>query len=227
MAPTIKKRKIIVADDQDVTRLSLSYALQKQPNIQVVGEAENGEQVLPLLQETGAQLVLMDVEMPGMNGITATRLIKKQYPQIKVIMLTGHDQAEPVHASLAAGADAYCMKDITMDRLVEVIDMVMEGALWLDPAIARLVMNALPGKSARVDETAAMAAPSHQYHANLTEREWDVLNLIVKGKSNQAIADALFISMPTVKTHVGNILKKLSVDDRTQIAVKALNEGLA
>jgi two-component system NarL family response regulator len=218
---TIKERKIIIAEDQEVTRLSLSYALQKQPGIQIMGEAENGEQAVALLRQTPVHLVLMDVEMPKMNGITATRLIKKQFPQVKVIMLTSHDQAEPVHASLAAGADAYCMKDIKIARLIEVINMVIEGALWLDPAIAQLVMNSFTGKSSKEEKD-----HPQQYQTNLTEPEWDILDLIAKGKSNPEIEEALLISLPTVQNQVGSLLQKLAVDDRTQIAVKALNEGL-
>lgn len=223
---TIKERKIIIADDQEVTRLSLSYALQKQPGIQIVGEAENGEQAVALLRQTPAHLVLMDVEMPKMNGITATRLIKQQFHQVKVIILTGHDRAEPVHAALAAGADAYCMKDIKIARLIEVINMVMEGALWLDPAIAQLVMNAFTGKSSKEEKDSPISS-SQRYQANLTEPEWGILGLIVKGKSNPEIADVLMISLPAVQSHVGSILQKLAVDDWTQLAVKALNEKLA
>jgi len=165
----------------------------------------------------------MDIEMPVMDGIQATHLIKRQFPEIGVVMLTSHDEGEDVYASLAAGADAYCKKDIRTERLIQVIQMVSEGAMWLDPAIARLVMQALP---LTLPEKYRQPQGRQKYKTGLTERELEVLECIVNGKSNQEIAEKLVITIHTVKAHVANIIQKLSVDDRTQAAVKAIRDGL-
>jgi DNA-binding NarL/FixJ family response regulator len=167
----------------------------------------------------------MDINMPILDGIEATRQIKAKLPQIKVIMLTSHDAGDEVYASLAAGADAYCLKDIKLERLIQVIEMVNEGALWLDPAIAQMVVKALPLNLPERLKTPSSSNRNH-YNLELTERESEVLGKIVEGKSNKEIADALFITIHTVKAHVANIISKLAVDDRTQAAVKALRDGL-
>jgi DNA-binding NarL/FixJ family response regulator len=208
-------------DDQEVTRTGLSYGLQaKAKHLDIVGEAENGEQALTLVQEKKPHVVLMDIQMPVMDGITATRQIKAHSQEVKVIMLTSYSVEEEVYASLAGGADAYCLKDIKMELLLHVMGFVVDGGSWLDPAIARMVFNALPSKQQPGKET------RKQYNTNLTEREMEVLELIVAGNSNKEIAQILGLSMHTVKTHVCNIIQKLAVDDRTQAAVKALQSGM-
>jgi len=145
-------------------------------------------------------------------------------------MLTSIQSHDEVLASMAAGADAYCMKEIKLDRLAQVIEMVMDGAIWLDPNIARMVMQILPEKSDSTKtetNTSFSSNPSKiRYNTELTEREIEVMRLIVDGKSNKEIAQILKITGHTVKAHVGNIIQKLAVDDRTQVAVKALREGL-
>lgn len=159
-----------------------------------------------------------------MDGIEATQKIKRDFPHIKVVILTSHQDGEEVYASLAAGADAYCMKDIRIERLIQIMDMVYDGAIWLDPAIARLVMDSL---MIRVPEKARDTTQSRQrYNVDLTDRELEVLKLIVEGRSNKEIADKLVITVHTAKAHVGNIMQKLAVDDRTQATVKALHDGL-
>lgn len=215
--------KVIIGEDHELTRLGLSYALQKLNGIEVVGEAEDGEQVLALIEKTKPDIVLLDVEMPNMNGIIATQRIKAKFPELRVVMLTSHAEGELVYASLAAGADAYCMKDIKGDRLVQVLEMVAQGAVWLDPTIARMVMNALPVKLPGEKEIGSLQP---RYVTDLTEREQEVLKLIAQGKTNKEISDKLTITIHTVKAHVCNIIQKLAVDDRTQAAVKAIREGL-
>jgi len=216
--------KLVIAEDHELTRSGLVFSLEKKaPHIKVVGEAERGDQVVELVEKERPNVVLMDLEMPVMDGIEATHLIKQRFPQTRVMMLTSHEEGEEVYAALAAGADAYCKKDIKAERLVQVIEMVNDGTVWLDPAIARLVMQALP-----LNLPERMKSPQNRqkYNVELTDREIEVLEQIVAGKSNREIADQLCITVHTVKAHVANIIQKLAVDDRTQAAVKALRDGL-
>ncbi|MFN5540110.1 MAG: response regulator [Candidatus Melainabacteria bacterium] len=218
--------KLLIAEDHELTRMGLSMSLQKRaPNIQIIAEVESGDLAVLEAEKLMPTVILMDINMPILDGIEATRQIKAKLPQIKVIMLTSHDAGDEVYASLAAGADAYCLKDIKLERLIQVIEMVNEGALWLDPAIAQMVVKALPLNLPERLKTPSSSNRNH-YNLELTERESEVLGKIVEGKSNKEIADALFITIHTVKAHVANIISKLAVDDRTQAAVKALRDGL-
>jgi DNA-binding NarL/FixJ family response regulator len=216
--------RILIAEDHELSRVGLSFSLQKKAALQVVAEADNGLKAVTLAKTEHPDVVLMDIGMPVLDGIEATQQIKRQFPQIKVIMLTSHLEGEEVYASLAAGADAYCSKEISVERLIQVIQMVADGAFWLDPAIASLVVKALPlGFSGR---TRVSHPGKGRYAVELTDREREVLELIVEGKSNKEIAEALQITIHTVKAHVCNIIQKLAVDDRTQAAIKALRQGI-
>lgn len=221
-SPTIS---VFIAEDHELSRNGLVFSLEQYPRIKLLGTADNGKKALEQLSKRNPDVILMDIAMPVMDGIEATQFIKLHHPEIKVIMLTSHHHTDMVYASLAAGADAYCLKDIKMDRLVQVIEMVAEGAVWLDPAIAKMVMTALPTGLQNTPATKPAKSKS-AYNTDLTEREHSVLTLIVDGKSNQEIADLLHITIHTAKAHVCNIIQKLAVDDRTQAAVKALREGL-
>lgn len=216
--------KVLIVEDHELTRMGLAVSLQKKSTLQVVGEAESGDKAIELIEELQPNIVLMDINMPIMDGIEATKIVKKKFPEVKVVILTSHTEGDEVYASLAAGADAYCLKDIKLERLIQVIEMVAEGAVWLDPTIAQLVLKALP---LNIPERLKVSAPrGHHYNLELTERELEVLEKIVEGKSNKEIAHDLFITIHTVKAHVCNIINKLAVDDRTQAAVKALRDGL-
>lgn len=214
--------RILIVEDHELARRGLTAMLEENNTLDIVGEAENGEEAVSLALEKHPDIVLMDIGMPVMDGITATQKIKEQSATIKVVMLTSHQEGEEVYAALAAGADAYCMKDIKIERLCQVIEMVQEGAIWLDPAIAKMVMQALPIK---LSERGKQAPTRQRYNALLTEREVEVLRLIVAGKNNKEIAEELTITIHTAKAHVCNIIQKLAVDDRTQAAVKALRDG--
>lgn len=231
--PMTRPIRILIVEDHELARYGLSMALSEKEGIEIVGEAENGQQGVDLALKEKPDVILMDIGMPVLDGIATTQQIKAAWPESRVIMLTSIQNHEEVLASMAAGADAYCLKDIKMERLCQVIQMVLEGAIWLDPAIARMVMQTLP--------TGAEPVPSHnfdaieqtagkkgrvRYNAELTERELEVLKLIVDGKSNKEIAVLLDVSAHTAKAHVGSIIQKLAVDDRTQVAVKALRDGL-
>ena len=165
----------------------------------------------------------MDLGLPGMNGIEATGRIKKDNPDLKIIILTSHEREEEVLASLGSGANAYCLKDIEPCALVNVIREVAKGACWLDPVIAKVALKLFPKP-----ESSMITTNSHMFDARsqLTERELEVLRLLVKGKSNTEIAKDLIVSVHTAKAHVCSILQKLCVDDRVQAAVKAVKENI-
>jgi len=176
-----------------------------------------------LTKELKPDIILMDIGLQGIDGIEATRRIKESNPEIKIIILTSHSDENEVMQSLAAGANAYAMKDIKTEYLIMVIESVNEGAIWLDPAIAKIVREKNPSLLQGKPQSRSNFKAEH---ANLTEREYEVLKLVVDGKSNNEIANDLKISEHTAKAHVCNIIQKLVVDDRTQAAVKAIKEGL-
>jgi len=215
--------KVVVAEDHELARRGLIAMLEEKGNIQVVAEVENGKDAVSVVGKQQPDIILMDIGMPVLDGIFATQQIKTDYPQVKVVMLTSHQEGDEVYAALSAGADAYCLKDIKIDRLCQVLEMVMDGAVWLDPAIAKMVMQALPIK---LPERGKGLHARPKYTTALTEREVEVLSLIVDGKNNKEIAETLNITIHTAKAHVCNIIQKLAVDDRTQAAVKALRDGI-
>jgi two-component system, NarL family, response regulator LiaR len=234
--PTTRPIRIVIVEDHELARYGLSMALSEKDGIEITGEAENGQEGVDLALKEKPDVILMDIGMPVMDGIAATQQIKAAWPESRVIMLTSIQNHEEVLASMAAGADAYCLKDIKIERLCQVIQMVLEGAIWLDPAIARMVMQTLPtgtepllsnhtDKPDAIEQAAGKKSRA-RYNAELTDRELEVLKLIVDGKSNKEIAKLLEVSAHTAKAHVGSIIQKLAVDDRTQVAVKALRDGL-
>ena len=216
---TIAPVKLIIAEDHELSRNGLVFSLQKKTNFKVIGEATNGKSAVEKSIELQPDIVLMDIGMPILDGIHAAKEIKEKAPHIKILMLTSHQDKEEVYASLAAGAEGYCLKDVQLERLIQIIQLVADGAVYLDPQIAKMVLSILP-QAGKQDK--AMGT----FKVDLTEREQEVLQLLVDGKSNQDIADALFVTIHTAKAHVSNIIQKLAVDDRTQAAVKALREGL-
>ena len=231
--------RVIVVEDHDLTRMGLVAALQHRENIQVVGEAISGLQGLKLLEETKPDVAIIDIGLPMIDGIELVRRFQQNRGEdplaTKILMLTMHKTPELVLAAFSAGADSYCMKDISVDKLVEAIYSTHEGNHWLDPAIANIVLQQVrqnvPVGAAAGTKTVIIQGVDREYHqllenAPLTAREREILDLIVAGCSNAQIAERLYITIGTVKTHVRNILNKLSVDDRTQAAVLALRSGL-
>lgn len=207
---------ILLAEDHVVTRLGLRMFLEGAGNMKVAGEANNGEEALSLVNELKPDVVLMDVSMPIMDGIEAAKQLRQRHPDLKIIMMTSSKNEEDVFASLAAGANGYCTKEVSDDRLLTAIATVVRGDLWLDASIAGKVLQALPAPH--------NAEPQEQ--ESLSEREREVLTLLVEGVSNAEISKRLYITNNTVKSHIKHILEKLSVSDRTQAAVKAIREGL-
>ena len=212
-----QKIKIYIVEDYMLTRITYRHTLPKyNSNLEIIKDFETAESCIEALKNENADVVLMDLGLPGMNGIDATHIVRRMNPDIKIIILTSHDSDDEVLASLTAGANAYALKDITPETLATVIESVNKGAFWLDPRIARIALNLFSRlKALNMDE---MYGESFK----LTSRENEVLQMIVDGKSNTEIAKQMIISHNTVKAHVGNILEKLAVSDRVQAAVKAV-----
>lgn len=234
--------RITLIEDHDLTRVGMKTALQQRPGFQVVGEAANGTDGLKLLTNLKPDVAIVDIGLPDIDGIELTRRFRQaqaqmeDHPDTKVLILTLQDQEDTVLAAFAAGADSYCMKDVSLDQLVDALRVTQEGNSWIDPAIARVVLrqtqSSVPQNGAPIPEQqVSITATEPEYNQiieayPLTERELEVLQLIVDGCSNAAIAEKLYITVGTVKTHVRNILNKLCADDRTQAAVRALRSGL-
>lgn len=218
-----KTISVIIVEDFKLTRVGLRCALNANEDIKVVAESDNALDGLELIARYNPNIVLMDLGLAGMNGIEATMKIKEMNRDIKVIALTSHDREEEVIASLSAGAMAYCLKDIDPAKLADVIRDVVNGVCWLDPVIARKVLDAFPKQ-----ETLGILRDknSEEGRVPLTEREFEVLKHLVDGKSNTEIAKELIVSVHTAKAHVCSILQKMCVNDRVQAAVKAVKEGL-
>ncbi len=231
---------VVLVEDHDVVRIGLRTVLQSHPGIKVIGEAANGNQGLKLLQSNPPDVAIIDIGLPGMDGIEMTRQFRAfqaEHAEIttKAIVLTMQGTEESVLAAFAAGADSYCMKDTGMDRLVEAVIMTHGGNPWIDPAIANIVLRqmrrGMPAPKGEGKRTIEIKAVESEYQEllttyPLTDRELEVLELMVAGCTNIAIAEKLFITAGTVKTHVRNILGKLCADDRTEAAVRALRSGL-
>jgi NarL family two-component system response regulator LiaR len=210
----------LLVEDHEIVRLGLRKALEHIPEVSVIAEVGDGKSAVAKAMELCPDLILMDIGLPIMDGVEATRLIKEALPT-KVIIVTSHDNEEDIFAGLSAGADAYCLKGISSSQLGNAIRSVMVGAVWLDPGIAKRVLaQAVGGNAQRCRqknwETDAFG---------LSEREVQVLNLVIDGLSNQEIGKQLFMSQDTAKTHLRHIMEKLRVSDRTQAAVKAIRHG--
>ncbi|HEY9677231.1 MAG TPA: response regulator transcription factor [Drouetiella sp.] len=208
--------KILLVDDHPVTRLGLKFMLEEFDEIVISGEANNATEAFAMFEELQPDLVLMDVDMPDVDGIETARRIKSAHPSAKIVMMTSSREEQHIFASLVAGASGYCTKEISPDRLVAAIKSVMNGDMWLDSTIAGSIMKLIPEPEQQKTTS----------QSQLSEREIAVLKLIGDGLSNAQIGKKLFISAETVKTHIKNILDKLSATDRTQAAVKALKQGL-
>ncbi|WP_198525311.1 response regulator transcription factor [Kamptonema formosum] len=206
--------RVLIVEDDPVMQLGLEQSLAAHPQLAIVGQAEDGYLGVRAALDLKPDVVVMDIGLPRLDGIAATAEIKKALPNVRVVMLTSHTADTEIIAALSSGADAYCIKGANVDRLLVAIAAVAEGAAYLDPLIARKVIDRLKPP-----------APAGNF-AHLSQRELEVLKLMVEGYSNPEIAARLYLSANTVKTHVRNIMNKLSVDDRVQAAVVALRSGL-
>ncbi|MDZ8054522.1 MAG: response regulator [Aulosira sp. ZfuVER01] len=232
--------RIALIEDHDLTRVGIRTALLQKEEIEVVGEAANAAEGLKIIKTLQPDIAIVDIGLPDKDGIELTRELKSTNGaelKTKVLILTLRDNKEAVLAAFAAGADSYCMKDIKFDNLLEAVRVTYNGNAWIDPAIARIVLQQAQQNPAKQDAASlntkntfsTVESGETQEHIDpyiLTERELEVLQLIVEGCSNAVIAERLYITVGTVKTHVRNILNKLCADDRTQAAVRALRSGL-
>ncbi|GCE51150.1 two-component system, NarL family, response regulator LiaR [Thermosporothrix hazakensis] len=207
---------VLLVDDHSVVRQGVRAFLEVQKDLHIVGEASTGEEAIRLVQDIVPDVVLMDLMLPGMNGIEATRQIKRISPSTNVVVLTSYHDDEDIFPALRAGATSYTLKDIRSTELAEIIRKAAHGESVLHSQVANRVIQEV--------REARRAVPP--VFVDLTERELDVLRLIAEGFSNTAIAEKLVISEKTVKGHVSNILNKLHIEDRTQAAVLAWRQGL-
>ena len=245
----MSKVSVVLIEDHDLSRIGLCAALKQYDDVEVIDNAANGNDGLQKVKTHQPDVALVDIGLPDIDGIEVTQKLKEYQAenpdfQTKILMLTMHDSEDSVMAAFAAGADSYSLKDVSMDSLVEAIRNTYEGNAWIDPAIARIVLRqaqssqGIPASASIVtpqgtieDETQAITAVAEEYQQliktyPLTDRELEVLELIVAGCSNADISKRLYITVGTVKTHVCHILNKLCADDRTQAAVRALRAGL-
>jgi DNA-binding NarL/FixJ family response regulator len=208
--------RVLIVEDDPMMQLGLEQVLSNQPNISLIGIAEDGYLAVETALKEKPDLILMDIGLPRMDGIEATKKIKQALPENRIVMLTSHTAETEVIAALSSGADAYCIKGASIDRLYAAIEAASDGATYLDPQVAKYVINHLQPPAPQNDRK----------NTNLSPREFEVLQLMVEGKTNVEIAEELYLSPNTIKTHVRGIMNKLSVDDRVQAAVTALRSGL-
>jgi DNA-binding NarL/FixJ family response regulator len=213
------KKNILIVEDHELTRFGLKTTFEDVDFVDVIYEAASAEDALEIFKNNPIDIVIMDLGLPNMNGIDATQAIHSMNKETKIIILTSHNDEKEVLNSLKAGANAYCSKEINLQRLVQVVQSVADGAAWFDPSIAHIVLQA----TAKTE----VGEPSVKYKDyDLTAREAQILKLMTEGYSNMEIAQHLVISVNTTKAHVASILQKLEVDDRLQAAIKALKEHI-
>jgi len=221
----MNKIRVLIVEDHPMFRQAVSLALEKSGTVEIVGEACDGKKGVQMALELKPDVVLMDIGLPELDGIEATNLIKKSDTEAKVLIFTSREAGDDVFEALASGADGYITKGANETQLLTAINAVNEGTAWLDPSIARLVLsNVQHQKQPEITQETKQKQPKNTY--GLTDRELDVLALIVDGMSNSDIADKLVITKSTVKTHVHSILQKLYVSNRTQATIQAVKEGL-
>jgi NarL family two-component system response regulator LiaR len=209
---TTQTIQVLLVDDHNVVRSGLATFLRAYDDLELVGEAKNGLEAVRLCHKTQPDVILMDLMMPEMDGIAATRAILADYPDIKIIAMTSFEDEELVQGVLAAGAISYLLKNVTSDELAKAIREAVSGRSTLSPEAARVLIQA--------------TRPTKQPLYDLTEREREVLNLVVQGQSNQQIADAMVISLATVKAHVSSILSKLQVSSRAEAIAYAIKHKI-
>lgn len=213
----MSKIKILIAEDHAVVREGTRQILDQESDLSVIAEASNGEEAISLAGSKKPDVIIMDISMPKVDGIQATRRIKELYPDIAILILTAYDDEQFIFSLLEAGAAGYLLKSVRSRELIDAVRQVYSGESVLHPVIARKVLNRfVPSESAETKATAVEI---------LSAREIDVLKLATKGLSNQDIADELCLSLRTVQAHLGHIFNKLGVSSRTEAVVRALKEG--
>ena len=214
----------LLVEDHELYRMGLSMLLDKAEGITLVAESADGLDGIKKARELSPDVILMDIGLPNIDGIEATQRIKDFNPDVKILIFTSRDSENDVFEAFKAGADGYIMKGATPEQTISAIKSVYEGVGWIDPSIAKMVFSNLQKPSANVVTEPEPKKSGNSY--GLTERELDVLELMVEGLSNPQIADKLVITKATAKAHVHSILQKLCVSSRTQATVTAMKEGL-
>lgn len=212
------KKNILIVEDHELTRFGLRTTFDGVDFIGTVFEAEYAQKAFDIVANNQVDLIIMDLGLPNINGIEATKKIRAKNKEIKIVILTSHNDEKEVLESLKAGANAYCSKEINPTRLTQIVNSVLDGASWFDPSIAHVVLKAATNSNTFEN--------SSKNDYNLTTREAQILKLITQGYSNSEIAKELFVSINTTKAHVASILQKLEVDDRLQAALKALKNKI-
>jgi len=207
----MNKISIFIVEDYLLTRMTYKKVLSQYNDIEIKGDYGSAEECLDALTIQNVDVILMDIGLPCISGIQATKIITEKYPNVKIIMLTSHNQEQEVLSSLSSGAHGYALNDIPIEQLYPVIQAVNNGSIWIAPQIAQIVQRSFYN-----------IKTEDKVDFNLTDREKEILGLVVRGLSNTEIAKKIFVSPHTVKAHVCSILNKLSVTDRVQAAVKAV-----
>jgi len=214
------KIKLLLVEDHEMTRMGLQIGIGKSEKLSLIGEAVDGLTAVKMAEQLLPDVILMDIGLPEIDGIEATKRIKNINKDIKILMFTSRESENDVFAALAAGADGYITKGTNLGQLIMAIEAIYSGASWLDPVIAKMVLG-------RVSQPTSTKNPiEYVKSVGLTQRELEILTLIAEGLSNVEIADKLVISKATAKSHVHSVLQKLSVENRTQATITAVKEGL-
>jgi two-component system, NarL family, response regulator LiaR len=215
---------VVIIEDQPIVRIGLVTTLHRIEGLKVIGEAADGAAGVEEVLRLRPDVTIMDIGLPILDGVEATRRIKESWPEALVLMLTSRESEEHISASLAAGADGYCLKSVSAEQLALALTIIMGGTIWLDPAIAKQVLKQQFATTSESKDRPA--AKKERGKFDLSEREVEVLTLLVEGLNNQQMAERLCLSLETIKTHMRHIMEKLAVADRTQAAVKAMRQGL-
>jgi DNA-binding NarL/FixJ family response regulator len=211
--------RVLIADDQAIARQGLQIILSAESDIEVIGQAHDGQEAVDLTTKLKPDLVLMDLKMPRLTGVQATKLIKEKSPTTAVLVLTTYDMDDWVANAIRNGANGYLLKDTPPEELIKAIRGTVQGKSYVDPSVAGKVLQQMQSASVVVSERLELSEP-------LTERELDVLKLLAKGLSNQEIAEALHLSEGTVRNYLSTLFSKMGVSDRTKAAVLAIQHGL-
>lgn len=215
--------RVMLVEDDEVFRLGVTVSLKQAPEIDIIANCVDGKTAVTMADELQPDIILMDIGLPVMSGLEATRIIKAKHPHIKILILTSHSDPKIVEDMMGVGVDGYCLKGVCTERLQTLIQEVNDGAFWVDAAVAEQVKKYMRGEksSTRLEQVYIPV----EVLESLTEREQEVLALIAEGKKNADIANILFISPGTVRVHVHSILHKLNVKDRTQAALFVVQRG--
>jgi len=214
----MNKIRVMIVDDHPVVREGLRQLIETDDHIEVVAEASNGFECLQLLDKSSPDIIFMDVKMPGISGIETTRLVCKKYPNVKVIMLTIYDDEQYIKDAIRVGAKGYVLKKVKRDELIKIVNHVIEDRAFLDPMVTATVFDHLRGGNKTFKEESEKV--------QLTQRELEVLKCIVGGQKDRTIAESLYISEHTVRSHIKSIYRKLYVSSRSQAVAKAMRDRI-